>query len=219
MKYANQIIYIKKRIKQIQWVWYTWREKLTTWHCTCGFQEINYAPHIHIKPKFLLGRNDASAQHTKWPHKVLYKLWTILSKSSYNALFIGVASFEPWEPVWKTLAPKRCQFVLWLIAHNRCWTADRLVHQGLPHPNHCPLCEKEPETILSGCTLSRPIAPGRCGHSYSIIMVCQIFTYPCRQGVLYWLVVEDCCLGDQGHKRRYQHLANLGGMDFVEAPQ
>ena len=25
-------------------------------------------------------------------------------------------------------------FFLWLVAHDRCWTADRLARRGLPHP-------------------------------------------------------------------------------------
>ena len=32
-------------------------------------------------------------------------------------------------------------------AHNRCWTADRLSHRGVPHPERCPLCDQATETI------------------------------------------------------------------------
>ena len=46
----------------------------------------------------------------------------------------------------------------WLVAHNKCWTADRLAKKGLPHPEHCPLCSQEDETIdhlLVFCVFSR----------------------------------------------------------------
>ena len=47
----------------------------------------------------------------------------------------------------ENLAPPKCPFFLWLVAHNRCWTADRLARRGLPHPERCPLCDQAAETI------------------------------------------------------------------------
>jgi hypothetical protein len=47
---------------------------------------------------------------------------------------------------WKTWAPPKCRFFLW-AAHNKCWTADRLAHHGTTHPDKCPLCDQEEETI------------------------------------------------------------------------
>ena len=35
----------------------------------------------------------------------------------------------------------------WLVTHNKCWTVDRLARRGLPHPEFCPLCDQEEETI------------------------------------------------------------------------
>src|SRR5207244_3969925 len=32
-------------------------------------------------------------------------------------------------------------------AHRRCWTADRLQRRGLNHPDKCPLCDQDNETI------------------------------------------------------------------------
>lgn len=49
-------------------------------------------------------------------------------------------------------------FFLWLVAHNRCWTADRLARRGLDHPPICPLCDQEEETLdhlLVSCVFSR----------------------------------------------------------------
>jgi hypothetical protein len=63
------------------------------------------------------------------------------AKSAYNALFQGSIPFNGWERIWKSWAPNKCHFFLWLVAHNRCWTADRLARRNLPHPNRCPLCD------------------------------------------------------------------------------
>ena len=44
------------------------------------------------------------------------------------------------------------------LAHNRCWTADRLACRGLPHPERCPLCDQATETIdhlLVQCVFAR----------------------------------------------------------------
>uniref|UniRef100_A0A0A9HC95 Reverse transcriptase zinc-binding domain-containing protein n=1 Tax=Arundo donax TaxID=35708 RepID=A0A0A9HC95_ARUDO len=69
------------------------------------------------------------------------------AKSAYDGFFLGSTSFEPWERIWRTWAPAKCRFFLWLVAHNRCWMADRLARRGLPHPDKCPLCDQEGETI------------------------------------------------------------------------
>lgn len=47
---------------------------------------------------------------------------------------------------------------MWLVAHKRCWTADRLARRALPHPERCPLCHQEDEDIhhlLISCVLAR----------------------------------------------------------------
>jgi hypothetical protein len=56
------------------------------------------------------------------------------TKSAYDTLFQGAIPFEPFERIWKSWAPPKCRFFMWLAAHNRCWTADRLARRGLPHP-------------------------------------------------------------------------------------
>lgn len=80
------------------------------------------------------------------------------TKSAYEAFFFGSILFQPSKLIWGTGAPRRCKFFLWLVAHNRCWTADRLARRGLPHPGYCPLCEQEEEMIshlLSTCVFAR----------------------------------------------------------------
>ncbi|WVZ51091.1 LOW QUALITY PROTEIN: hypothetical protein U9M48_002270 [Paspalum notatum var. saurae] len=82
------------------------------------------------------------------------------SKSAYSAFFEGSVKFKPWRLIWKSWAPLRCKFFLWLAKNNRCWTADRLAKRGLPHPDACPLCDQADETlqhILIGCVFSRQI--------------------------------------------------------------
>jgi hypothetical protein len=54
---------------------------------------------------------------------------------------IGSMRFEPYERIWKTWAPAKCRYFVWLVAHNKCWTADRLAPRGMVHPEKCPLCD------------------------------------------------------------------------------
>lgn len=79
------------------------------------------------------------------------------SKSAYELLFVESTSFAPYERIWKAWAPAKCKFFLWLVMHNRCWTADRLARRGLPHPTSCPFYNQE-ETIhhlLVACVFAR----------------------------------------------------------------
>lgn len=91
-------------------------------------------------------------------------LWRLSSsgqysaQTAYSALFEGAIRFHPYERIWKSWAPPKCKFFMWLVALDRCWTADRLAKRGLPHPAQCPLCEQCDETIqhlLVGCVLAR----------------------------------------------------------------
>jgi hypothetical protein len=68
--------------------------------------------------------------------------------------------FEPGERIWKSWAPPKCKFFIWLASLNRCWTADRLARRGLDHPGKCVLCDQQRETIqhiLISCVFSRNI--------------------------------------------------------------
>jgi hypothetical protein len=42
------------------------------------------------------------------------------SKSCYKAFFMGSITFEPWKRLWKSWAPPKCKFFLWLAIRNKC---------------------------------------------------------------------------------------------------
>jgi hypothetical protein len=82
------------------------------------------------------------------------------TKSAYDRFFTGAVGFEPADQIWNTWAPSKCKFFLWLAAINRCWTADRLARRVLDHPDKCPLCDQEDETvqyILVSCVFARGV--------------------------------------------------------------
>jgi len=71
---------------------------------------------------------------------------------------LAVRSALPIQVPGKTWTPAKCCFFLWLVAHKRCSTSDRLAQRGLPHPEKCPLCDQANESIdhlLIACVLSR----------------------------------------------------------------
>lgn len=82
------------------------------------------------------------------------------SKSAYERFHTGAIAFEPYRRIWRTWAPLKAKVFLWLASWRRCWTADRLQRRGLPHPQACPLCDQDQETIdhvLLGCIFAREI--------------------------------------------------------------
>jgi hypothetical protein len=56
------------------------------------------------------------------------------TKMAYESFFLGAASFASYQRIWKTWAPAKCRFFLWLVAHKKCWTTDRLVRHLINHP-------------------------------------------------------------------------------------
>jgi hypothetical protein len=106
---------------------------------------------------------DGIILHPEIPDRYIWKLTndgSYSSKSAYAAFFLGSIKFGSWRRIWKTWAPPRCKFFIWLVFHNRVWTADRLAKRNLPHPESCPLCDQEDETInhlLVGCVFARQV--------------------------------------------------------------
>nr|ABA97942.1 retrotransposon protein, putative, LINE subclass [Oryza sativa Japonica Group] len=118
--------------------------------------EILRAIQLTAVPDSLIWRWESSGEYSSW--------------SAYRALLSGRIHFE-YKPIWKSWAPPRCCYFLWLVALNRCWTADCLRSHGLSHPACCVLCDQSDETIdhlLVACPESRQlwwIALRAIGHS------------------------------------------------------
>jgi hypothetical protein len=49
----------------------------------------------------------------------LSKTGSYSSKSAYEAFFIGTIRFAPWKRIWKSCAPLKCKFFIWLALN--CW--------------------------------------------------------------------------------------------------
>ena len=80
--------------------------------------------------------------------------------SAYRTFFMGAITFEPWKRLWRSWAPLQVKFFIFLAIRNRCWTEDRLVGRGLPHPARCLLCEQAEENvqhILTDCMFAREV--------------------------------------------------------------
>jgi hypothetical protein len=85
--------------------------------------------------------------------------WTVFSQVGVWEFLLG---FDPLcsmgKKIWKSWAPPKCQFFMWLVAHNKCWTADQLARRGLPRLEWCSLCDQDDETInhlLVCCVFAR----------------------------------------------------------------
>jgi hypothetical protein len=79
-------------------------------------------------------------------------------QEGYECFVKGSVEFEHYGKVWKTWALAKCRYFVWLVANNKCWTADRLAKRGTDHPEKCPLCDQEEESIdhlLLSCEFTR----------------------------------------------------------------
>ena len=71
------------------------------------------------------------------PEETDYIMWNweangdYSTRSAYGAKFMGREVEPTAKFTWKSKAPLRCRFFLWLAMHNRCWTSDRLARRGL----------------------------------------------------------------------------------------
>jgi hypothetical protein len=82
------------------------------------------------------------------------------ARSCYDTLFQGAITSGSWRLNWKSWAPPRVKFFIWLACMDRCWTGERLARRGLPHAPTCPLCDQAVETmahLLTGCSFSRMV--------------------------------------------------------------
>ena len=58
---------------------------------------------------------------------------------AYSAFFFGQYPVEGAKVLRKTRAPAMCKFFIWLILHDRCWTAARRKRHGLQDDDSCML--------------------------------------------------------------------------------
>jgi hypothetical protein len=82
------------------------------------------------------------------------------TSSAYKAQFVDFAANHALAAIWKTWAPPKCKFFVWLIFQNRVWTSDRLAWRNWDHNPVCPLCRTTPKTalhLLAECRYSRRI--------------------------------------------------------------
>jgi hypothetical protein len=49
------------------------------------------------------------------------------AKSAYEGLFIGAVQFRPWERIWKSWAPGKCKFFMWLVARKAITNVGQLI--------------------------------------------------------------------------------------------
>ena len=80
--------------------------------------------------------------------------------SAYRAFFIGQHPIPGAKLLRKTKAPSRCNFFVWLVLHDRCWTNARRKRHNLQDDDSCGACFQLSETIshiLVGCVYAREV--------------------------------------------------------------
>jgi hypothetical protein len=104
----------------------------------------------------------------RWTSSGIYS-----SSSAYEALFYGQSSVLGVKELWKSKAPGKCHFFLWLVLHGRSWTSDRLFRYGLWDDTLCAFCAQDSETLDH---LLLPTVPSatRFGSSCSVGVVGSI---------------------------------------------
>ena len=97
------------------------------------------------------------------PDKICWR-WTadkvFSTSSAYLAFFIGQHPVEGAKLIRKARAPAKCKFFIWLVLHDRCWTAARRKRHGLQDDDACALCDQSSETVdhlLLSCPFSREV--------------------------------------------------------------
>lgn len=71
---------------------------------------------------------------------------TYTAKSAYQFLFQGATTFPAADAIWRTWAPLKVKFFMWLAIRDRLWTAERRHRRGLQDNTECALCDQGIET-------------------------------------------------------------------------
>jgi hypothetical protein len=142
-----------------------------------------------------------------------------LAKTAYEGLFTGPVHFSHYERVWKTWAPSKCHFFLWLTTLNRCWIVDRLAKRGLDHPERCPLYDQDSETldhIMVYCVFAREFW-FLLMHQFRLHSLASI---PGTESFMGWWEKIDKSFGDMamgGGGSQFSYC--LGCLDSLESPE
>ena len=80
--------------------------------------------------------------------------------SAYLAFFIGQHSIQGAKLLMKTKALGHYKFFIWLVLHDRCWTAERRKRHNLQDDDSCSACLQISESIshiLIDCVIAREV--------------------------------------------------------------
>jgi hypothetical protein len=99
-----------------------------------------------------------------WPDQIVWKGSTsgeYSAKATYALLCQGSTRWSMCKPVWKSFAPMKCKFFMWLALKKRLWTSDRRARHGLQEqPDACFTClqaEDNVDHILTQCPYTRQV--------------------------------------------------------------
>jgi hypothetical protein len=79
---------------------------------------------------------------------------------AYKAFFSGQHAIPSAKLLHKTKVPAKCKFFIWLVLHDRCWTATRTKGHDLQDDDRCVMCDQDSETIthlLIGCSYTKEV--------------------------------------------------------------
>jgi hypothetical protein len=68
-------------------------------------------------------------------------------RSFYNVLIYKECIPFPWKSIWRTKAPPRVAFFVWLAAFGKILTLDNLRKKNMVLVNRCGMCKKDEESI------------------------------------------------------------------------
>jgi hypothetical protein len=109
-----------------------------------GVSRAAMAQYLHLWDELLQVRLSTGTDDTLvWCHS---SYGTFSTSSAYSLFFAANKCFPCARPIWKSKAPARCKFFMWLVVHGRCLTADNLQRRGWPNSTTCQLCQSEDET-------------------------------------------------------------------------
>jgi hypothetical protein len=117
----------------------TWASDI---HGNLGIQEIGEYLLLWRRIEGTMLSGEPDRLNWKWTASGVYS-----AKSAYMATFHGSTVCPAANFIWRTWAPQKVKFFLWLALQDRCWTAERLARRGLQHHPRCLLCDQLPETM------------------------------------------------------------------------